>query len=107
MFDYGPVGCGIKNNLIKKWKRHFIVEEDLLEISTTTMTPAIVLRHSGHEARFNDFMLKDEKTEETFRVDHLIEDHLGKLIASPKISEEEKHKMEEVLRKIPDLKEPS
>lgn len=57
LYDYGPIGCGIKNNLIQKWKRHFIVEEDLLEISTTTLTPAIVLKHSGHEARFIDWMV--------------------------------------------------
>ena len=71
---------GIKNNLIQKWKKHFIVEEDLLEISTTTLTPAIVLKHSGHEARFIDWMVKDDKTHETFRVDHLLEDHLEKEI---------------------------
>lgn len=43
LYDYGPIGCGIKTNFIKKWKRHFIVEEDLLEICCTTLTPAIVL----------------------------------------------------------------
>ena len=90
LFDYGPIGSGIKNNLIDIWKKHFIVEEDLLEISCTTLTPAIVLRNSGHEQRFIDWMVKDEKTQETFRADHLIEDHLEKLIEDKKTSDEDK-----------------
>lgn len=85
LYDYGPLGCGIKNNLINKWKRHFIVEENLLEISCTTLTPAIVLKHSGHEKRFIDWMVKDEKTKETFRADHLIEDHIENLLKNTKL----------------------
>jgi glycyl-tRNA synthetase len=40
----------------------------------------VVLKNSGHEARFTDWMVRDEKTEETFRADHLIEDFIEKKI---------------------------
>lgn len=49
-------------------------------------------------------MVKDEKTHETFRVDHLIEDELEKLMKDPKKTEEEKKKYHEVFRSIPDIK---
>lgn len=35
-------------------------------------------------------MVKDEKTLETFRVDHLIEDHFNKLLEDPKVEEPKK-----------------
>ncbi|CAF3843616.1 unnamed protein product, partial [Adineta steineri] len=32
LYDYGPVGCAIKTNIINLWRRHFILEEQMLEI---------------------------------------------------------------------------
>ncbi len=105
LYDYGPIGTGIKRNLIEKWKKHFIVEEDLLEISCTTLTPAIVLRNSGHEKRFIDWMVKDDKTHETFRADHLIEDYIEKVLEDPKEkNQKKKDQLAKIIRTIPDFK---
>ena len=30
------------------WRQHFVLDEGMLEIETTTLTPDIVLRTSGH-----------------------------------------------------------
>ncbi|CAF4081152.1 unnamed protein product, partial [Rotaria magnacalcarata] len=73
LYDYGPVGCAIKSNILNQWRRHFILEEQMLEIDCSILTPEIVLKASGHVDRFDDFMLKDTQTGECFRADHLIE----------------------------------
>lgn len=39
-------GCAIKANVEKLWREHFVIEEDMLEISGTNITPDIVLRAS-------------------------------------------------------------
>lgn len=104
LFDYGPIGTGIKNNLIQQWRKHFIVEEDLLEITCTTLTPQIVLKHSGHEERFSDYMIKDPKTAESFRADHLIENHIEEQRKDKNVSDAQKHRMEEISRKLPNFK---
>lgn len=31
-FDFGPVGCMLKNNVLALWRRHFVTEEDMLEL---------------------------------------------------------------------------
>ena len=40
--------------------------------------------HSGHEARFTDWMVKDEKTGDVYRADKLIEDFLEEKMAKEK-----------------------
>jgi glycyl-tRNA synthetase len=42
LYDFGPVGCAIKNNLESFWREHFILEESMLEVNTTCLTPSKV-----------------------------------------------------------------
>lgn len=105
LYDYGPIGTGIKNNIISHWRKHFIVEEDLLEITCSTLTPQVVLKHSGHEARFADWMTKDPKTNETFRADHLIEGFVEEKLKDKATKPEEHKRLEEILRQLPNFKE--
>jgi glycyl-tRNA synthetase len=44
LYDYGPVGCAIKANILALWRRHFILEERMLEIDCSMLTPEIVLK---------------------------------------------------------------
>lgn len=44
----------------------------MLELDTTIMTPAPVFETSGHVARFADWMVKDTKTGDVLRADHLV-----------------------------------
>ena len=48
----------------------------MLEVDTTVMTPATVFETSGHVARFADWMVKDTKTGEVLRADHLVKNVL-------------------------------
>lgn len=45
----------------------------MLELDTTIMTPSPVFETSGHVARFADWMVKDTKTGDVLRADHLVE----------------------------------
>ncbi|UZJ52334.1 hypothetical protein CBS101457_001654 [Exobasidium rhododendri] len=73
LYDYGPTGAALQANIISVWRQHFILEEEMLELETTIMTPAEVLKTSGHVDKFADWMCKDPKTGEIFRADHLVE----------------------------------
>ena len=73
LFDYGPPGCALQNNLVDIWRKHFVLEEDMLEVDCTQVTPAEVFKTSGHVDRFADWMCKDPKSGEIFRADHLVE----------------------------------
>eukprot|EP00755_Sulcionema_specki_P007716 Sspe_Gene.566::Locus_187_Transcript_1_1_Confidence_1.000_Length_2126::g.566::m.566/K01880/GARS, glyS1; glycyl-tRNA synthetase len=74
LYDLGPIGCQIKTNVIALWRKHFILEESMLEVDTTALTPFDVFKTSGHTDRFTDVMIRDKKTSQAVRADKYIED---------------------------------
>lgn len=76
LYDYGPPGCALQTNIIDTWRRHFVLEEDMLEVDCTMLTPHDVFKTSGHVEKFADWMSKDPQTGEIFRADHLVEEVL-------------------------------
>ena len=77
LYDYGPPGTALQANIIEAWRKHFVREEDMLEIDCTTLTPHVVLKTSGHVDKFADWMCKDARTGESFRTDHTVEEILA------------------------------
>jgi glycyl-tRNA synthetase len=73
LFDYGPPLCALQANFIDLWRKFFVIEEGMLELEPTILTPSEVLKTSGHVDKFADWCCKDPKTGEIFRADHLIE----------------------------------
>ncbi|KAK4143676.1 uncharacterized protein C8A04DRAFT_12195 [Dichotomopilus funicola] len=73
LYDYGPPGCALQANIVDIWRKHFILEEDMLEVDCTVLTPHEVLKTSGHVDKFADWMCKDPKNGEIFRADHFVE----------------------------------
>lgn len=64
LFDLGPPACGLKANILSMWREHFVLQENMLEMDCTNLTPHNVLKTSGHVDRFTDLMVKvREKTE--------------------------------------------
>lgn len=93
LFDLGPPACGLKAAMIDMWRKHFVLNENMLEMECTCLTPDVVLRTSGHVERFTDLMVKDPETNECFRADKLLEDAIDNLIENtPSMSTEEKDK---------------
>jgi glycyl-tRNA synthetase len=98
LYDYGPVGCALKNNLIKLWKDHFILEEDMLEIGATTITPDIVFHFSGHKAKFLDHIVVDTITHQPLRADHALEEWVEKELKDNKtLSEHQKTELKSLM----------
>lgn len=83
-YDYGPPGCSIKQNITQFWRQHFVLEETMLEVECPAVTPEVVLKASGHVDRFTDYMVRDVKTGDCFRADHLLEDALEKAMEDKK-----------------------
>ncbi|VDN99603.1 unnamed protein product [Rodentolepis nana] len=100
LYDYGPIGCAIKANLISAWRQFFVLEEQLLEVDCSMLTPESVLKASGHVERFTDYMVRDAETGECFRADHLIEAALETKRASKKTSEAEKKEIDKYLAQM-------
>eukprot|EP00928_Gymnodinium_smaydae_P088394 TRINITY_DN72490_c0_g1_i1.p1 TRINITY_DN72490_c0_g1~~TRINITY_DN72490_c0_g1_i1.p1 ORF type:complete len:596 (+),score=164.91 TRINITY_DN72490_c0_g1_i1:95-1789(+) len=87
-YTYGPPGCAVKNNLIRNWRQHFVIEENLLEVEDTCIMQHQVLKASGHVDRFNDFMVKDVSDESKFyRADKLLEEVMDKKLEEAGITE--------------------
>ena len=59
LFDLGPPACALKAAMVDAWRKHFVLAESMLEMECTCLTPAAVLKTSGHVERFTDLMVKD------------------------------------------------
>jgi len=80
LYDLGPPACALKAAMIDTWRKHFILNENMLEMECTCLTPAPVLKTSGHVERFTDLMVKDTESGECFRADKLLEDAIDALL---------------------------
>lgn len=99
-YDFGPMGCALKSNMLHAWRQFFVLEEQMLEVDCSILTPEPVLKASGHVDRFADLMVKDLKTGECFRLDHLIKAHLEKLSADKKATQELKDECTDIVVKL-------
>ncbi|KAI0393430.1 glycyl-tRNA synthetase 1 [Xylariaceae sp. FL0594] len=76
LYDYGPPGCALQANIVDVWRKHFVLEEGMLEVDCSVITPEPVLKTSGHVDRFADWMCRDTVQGEYLRADHLVENVL-------------------------------
>ncbi|KAM7357300.1 glycine--tRNA ligase isoform 1-T1 [Cochliomyia hominivorax] len=99
-YDFGPMGCALKSNILSLWRQFFSLEEQMLEVDCSILTPEPVLKASGHVDRFADLMVKDVKTGECFRLDHLIKNALEKLSKEKTATNELKAECEDIVIKL-------
>lgn len=99
-FDYGPMGCALKTNMLSLWRNFFVLEEQMLEVDCSILTPEPVLKASGHVDRFADLMAKDVKTGECFRLDHLIKSALEKIAADKKTAQNVRDEIADIVVKL-------
>jgi glycyl-tRNA synthetase len=74
MYDYGPLGTAMRNNIVEIWRRLYTLGEGFVEIDSETIGPEIVFKASGHVDEFADKMVKCKSCEEAHRADHLVKD---------------------------------
>lgn len=99
-FDFGPMGCAMKANMLNTWRSSFVLEEQMLEVDCSILTPEPVLKASGHVDRFADLMVKDVKNGNCFRLDHLIKAHLEKLACEKNATPELKAECTDIVVKL-------
>jgi glycyl-tRNA synthetase len=85
------------------WREHFVLEEEMLEVNTTCMTPHIVLEHSGHVSRFTDLLVKDVKTGQGHRADKLLSEWLENKIEKGKLKEDQLNYYKKLLINVDNL----
>jgi len=75
LYDLGPVGIRIKNNIVALWRKLFVEENQdfVVEIETPVITPLAVLQASGHVDNFTDPVVQCLKCRRVYRADHLVE----------------------------------
>lgn len=43
-YDFGPMGCALKANMLAAWRQFFVLEEQMLEVDCSILTPETVLK---------------------------------------------------------------
>ena len=72
LYDYGPLGVELKNNIKAAWWRAMVYERDDVEgLDAAILTNRKVLHYSGHEDTFSDPMTDCRKCKGRFRADHI------------------------------------
>jgi len=72
LYDYGPLGVELKNNLKNSWWKSIVYERDDVEgLDAAILTKSTVLKHSGHEDTFSDPMVDCKSCGERFRADQV------------------------------------
>ena len=72
LYDYGPLGVELKNNLKNAWWKSTVYERDDVEgLDAAILTKSTVLKQSGHEDTFSDPMVDCKSCGERFRADQV------------------------------------
>ncbi len=74
MYDYGPLGFGLRNNIVDVWRSLYKGREGFVEIDSEYVGPREVFKASGHLDKFADKITYCTKCGAPFRADHLVKD---------------------------------
>jgi glycyl-tRNA synthetase len=72
MWDYGPLGVLLKNNIKQAWWRAMVqARDDIVGIDAAVLMNANVWRASGHAETFNDLMVECSENHHRLRADKI------------------------------------
>ena len=72
LYDYGPLGVELKNNIKQTWWASMVYDRDDIEgMDASILTHQEVLKYSGHEDTFTDPMVDCKSCGERFRADQV------------------------------------
>jgi len=88
VYDFGPYGVELKNNIKKSWWKYMVQErEDIVGLDSAIFMHPKIWEASGHVQGFADPLTECKKCHSRFRVDHLLESI--DVFADEKMDEEE------------------
>jgi len=74
LWDYGPLGSLLKNNIKEEWLKRFVQErEDIVLIDGTVLMHPKTWEASGHLENFVDPLVECKNCHSRFRADHMAE----------------------------------
>lgn len=72
MYDFGPLGVELKNNLKSAWWKSMVYERDDVEgLDASILTNQLVLNYSGHEDTFTDPLVDCRNCKSRWRADQI------------------------------------
>ncbi|MDC3180688.1 glycine--tRNA ligase [Gammaproteobacteria bacterium] len=75
MYDFGPLGVELKNNLKHAWWRDMVhCRDDIEGLDSSILTHQLTLKYSGHESTFSDPMVDCRNCKQRMRADHIKND---------------------------------
>ncbi|MDH3243234.1 MAG: glycine--tRNA ligase [Saprospiraceae bacterium] len=82
VYDYGPNGVELKNNIKEYWWRSMVQRHDnIVGIDTAIFMHPQIWKASGHVDAFNDPLIDNKDSKKRYRADVLIEEYMDKLEA--------------------------
>jgi glycyl-tRNA synthetase len=82
VYDYGPYGVELKNNIREYWWQSMVrFHENIVGIDSAIFMHPTVWKASGHVDAFNDPLIDNKDSKKRYRADVLIEDHVAKIEA--------------------------
>ena len=98
IWDFGPLGCRLKNNVKDAWRKRYIQErENSYEIDASILMHPKVWEASGHLSSFYDPKMDCKKCKTRFRADNFITDVSKDAVNGDALSYEE---MEEYIENM-------
>ena len=92
VYDYGPYGVELKNNIQKAWWKNIVQNrENIVGLDSAIFMAPKVWEASGHVSGFSDPLAECKKCHARSRVDHLLEEI--NVFADEKMTEEEINKI--------------
>jgi glycyl-tRNA synthetase len=80
VYDYGPYGVELKNNIKTYWWKAMVqMHENIVGLDSAIFMHPKVWKASGHVDAFNDPLIDNRDSKRRYRADNLIEDYLVKL----------------------------
>ncbi|XWN37240.1 MAG: glycine--tRNA ligase [Balneola sp.] len=91
VYDYGPLGVELKNNIRNTWWKEMTQRHDnIVGVDAAIFMHPKVWEASGHVGGFNDPMIDDKQSKKRYRADMLIEQYIAKLEKDGKQDEADK-----------------
>ena len=80
VYDYGPLGVELKNNLKTYWWKSMInLERNIVGLDSAIFMDSKIWKASGHVDAFNDPLIDNKDSKKRYRADVLVENYLSKI----------------------------
>ena len=80
VYDYGPLGSELKNNLKSYWWKTMVhLEKDIVGLDSAIFMDSKTWEASGHVDAFNDPLIDNKDSKKRYRADVLVEEYLLKI----------------------------